>query len=129
MGSLSERPVAHPIHPKIAKVAKYERRKFRKFSTWKQILVSITAYVIGPGQPCANYPGKTATGTQVTTRTAAVDPSFIRLGTTLKIPGMGLYTAQDTGSGIVGNRVDLAVWSCREAFDWGRRSMVISYKA
>lgn len=53
--------------------------------------------------------------------TVAVDPRVIPLGTRLYIDGYGFAIAEDIGSSIKGNRIDLFMESKAEALKWGRR--------
>lgn len=53
----------------------------------------------------------------------AVDPSVISLGTVLHDAEGKLYRAEDTGSGIKGNRIDLFVGNHQEALNMGVREM------
>lgn len=66
------------------------------------------------------YP--TASGTKmVQGRTIAVDPRDIPLGSKVSIEDMGEYVAEDTGSAIKGNRVDIYFDSHKEALEFGRQ--------
>lgn len=73
--------------------------------------------------PCSicngGYTG-TATGARLTPwYTIAVDPSVIKLNSTVYIDGYGEFKAQDTGSAIKGNRIDVCVSSHEEAYRLG----------
>jgi 3D (Asp-Asp-Asp) domain-containing protein len=70
--------------------------------------------------------GTTATGIPVGWGVAAVDPGVIPLGTHLEIPGYGEAVAADTGSAIVGGRIDLWFPTCAQAGGWGSRSVRIA---
>ncbi|HEY3922520.1 MAG TPA: 3D domain-containing protein [Gaiellaceae bacterium] len=70
--------------------------------------------------------GTTATGIPVGWGVAAVDPGVIPLGSHLTIPGYGEAVAADTGSAIVGDRIDLWFPSCAQASGWGSRSVTIA---
>lgn len=73
--------------------------------------------------PCAACNGgnsRTATGAPLTSwYSVAVDPSVIPLNSTVYIDGYGTFQAQDTGSAIRGNRVDVCVSSHSEAMRLG----------
>lgn len=65
---------------------------------------------------CTDY---TYNGTYLRRGLVAVDPNIIPLGTRLYIPGYGEALADDIGGAIQGNRIDLAMDTLDEAFDWG----------
>lgn len=61
----------------------------------------------------------TKSGTQpVEGRTVAVDPDVIPLGTEIIIDG-NIYTAEDTGSAIKGNRIDIYFTDHQKAVEFG----------
>ena len=73
----------------------------------------------------------TATGTRVGRRisgVAAADPDLLPLGSVVNISSDlpeydGIYTVLDTGPAVQGRIVDLYMWSCFEALDFGRRAV------
>lgn len=74
---------------------------------------------------CEEYPhicggnGTTFSGAPVTAGlTVAVDPEVIPIGTVLYIEGVGVRVAQDTGSAIKGQKIDIAVETHAEAENW-----------
>lgn len=70
-----------------------------------------------PGDPAY---GVTASGAPARTDwTVAVDPGLIPLGALLYIEGMGIRRAEDTGSSIVGARIDVFVGTHDEALRFG----------
>lgn len=81
---------------------------------YKKILnnVTLTAYSAGPASTGKDesHPqyGVTSSGTTVTEgRTIAVDKSVIPLGWWVYIEGLGFRRAEDTGSAVKGNKVDV----------------------
>ena len=54
----------------------------------------------------------------------ATDPRVIPLGTKFKINGKTVLAA-DTGSYIIGRRIDIWMESCREAINFGMRRVVV----
>ena len=87
----------------------------------RALYVSATAY-------SAHDPGngnRTATGTLVRRGVIAVDPSVIPLGTRVFIPGYGEAVAEDIGSGIHGQRIDVAFDTHAEALMFGRQDLEI----
>lgn len=68
----------------------------------------------------ANAQGITASGKRVQVgKTIAVDPKVIKLGSQVYIDGYGYMEAQDTGSAIKGNIIDVYVESHQEALNLG----------
>lgn len=67
---------------------------------------------------CGSGDGLTATGIPVTPGVCAVDPSVIPLGSTVIIDNQR-YLAADTGGGVRGLHVDIAVPTHQEALDFG----------
>lgn len=70
----------------------------------------------------------TYTGTHVARGTIAVDPSVIPLHSRLRVPGYGRGVALDTGSAIVGRRIDVYLppkHGCAASWSWGRRALTV----
>ncbi len=82
--------------------------------------LDMTATAYGPG-PLDNgkWNNQTFMGGIVRKGVAAVDPRVIPMGTKLWIEGYGEAIAEDQGSAIKGNRIDLAFNSRQEALDYG----------
>ena len=70
--------------------------------------------------------GRTSSGLPTGYGVVAVDPSVIPLGTHMTVPGYGEAVAADTGSAIVGARIDLWFPTLDQARAWGRRTVTIS---
>jgi 3D (Asp-Asp-Asp) domain-containing protein len=82
-----------------------------------------TAYTAGCRGCSAS--GRTALGYHAGYGIVSVDPSVIRLGSRLYIPGYGEAIAGDTGGNIKGNRIDLGFNSYRDAIQFGRREITV----
>lgn len=73
--------------------------------------------------------GNMRTGVRVRDGMAAGDPSVLPLGSVVRVSHpdgrlIGIFVIMDTGGAIRGNKIDLWFDSCREALDWGIRSVV-----
>lgn len=89
------------------------------------LTMEATAYEPGP-QSCGIYAnGYTYTGKKATYGIAAVDPKVIPLGTKLYIEGYGFAAAEDIGSAIKGNRIDVCYDTVRECLLWGRKTVKV----
>jgi 3D (Asp-Asp-Asp) domain-containing protein len=82
---------------------------------------------------CGTGDGITYTGTKATVgRTVAVDPAVIPLGSWLYIEGFGWRRAEDTGSAVRGNIIDIYVGEGEKArqaaLRAGRRQVKILYR-
>lgn len=83
-------------------------------------MLDMTATAYGPG-PLDNgiWKDKTYLGGSVQQGVAAVDPNVIPMGAKLWVEGYGAAIAEDQGSAIKGNRIDLAFNTRSEALDYG----------
>lgn len=84
----------------------------------KVLQMTATAYAPGP-QDNGKWGNRTYVGGLVRKGVVAVDPRVIPLGTRLWVEGYGPAVAEDEGSAIVGNRIDLAFNSSPEAENYG----------
>jgi 3D (Asp-Asp-Asp) domain-containing protein len=68
----------------------------------------------------------TASGAGVHSGVAAADPELLPVGSVIDIDSLpghynGIYTVLDTGPAIQGRQLDLYMWSCNEALEFGRQ--------
>lgn len=62
---------------------------------------------------------------------AASDPKVLPIGSIVRVTGTGearfdgVYSVHDTGPAIQGHILDLYMWSCYEALDFGRRKIEV----
>jgi 3D (Asp-Asp-Asp) domain-containing protein len=73
----------------------------------------------------------TASGARVRTGIAAADPLLLPVGTVVRVdmPNprySGIWTIMDTGPAVQGRTIDLYLWSCYEALDFGRRPVRVT---
>lgn len=127
---LSEVVIKEPVN-KIVQVQKIETsrgstlpRTTSNTTTGGGTTYKITAYC-----PCAKCCGKTtgrtAAGTKATAgRTVAASSQFA-FGTQLNIGGH-IYTVEDRGGAINGNKIDIFVNSHAEALQWGVKYMTVN---
>ncbi len=93
-------------------------------SKTKRIKMIATAYY--PGDPLAWKDGTiTCLGQKMQRGIVAVDPKVIPLRTRLYISGYGYGYAGDTGSAIIGNRIDLGVNNAQEEKSWMHREVIV----
>lgn len=98
--------------------------KIYDLSKAKRIKMIATAYY--PGDPLAWGDGTvTCLGQKMQRGIVAVDPRIIPLRTRLYISGYGYAYAGDTGSAIIGNRVDLGVNNTQEEQSWMHREVTV----
>src|SRR6476646_7274292 len=73
----------------------------------------------------------TASGVDVQARIAAADEALLPEGSVISVSGVpeqyrGIYTVMDTGPKVLGRHVDLYMWNCDEAVDFGRRDILLT---
>jgi 3D (Asp-Asp-Asp) domain-containing protein len=73
----------------------------------------------------------TASGVGVRAGIAAADPKILPIGSVIRLDGVdapyqGIYTVLDTGPEIQGREVDVYMWSCTEAKNFGRKKVLVS---
>lgn len=99
----------------------------------KVLAMTATAYDLSfqstGRRPGDKYYGITASGTKIRPGVVAVDPSVIPLGTKLYVestdgtPDYGYASAEDKGSAIKGNKIDLYLETAQEVRKFGRRTV------
>lgn len=127
---LSEVVIKEPVN-KIVQVQKIETSRGNTLprTTSNTTTTGGTTYKITAYCPCAKCCGKTtgrtAAGTQATAgRTVAASSQFA-FGTQLNIGGH-IYTVEDRGGAIKGNKIDIFVNSHAEALQWGVKYMTVN---
>lgn len=73
----------------------------------------------------------TSTGVAVRNGIAAADKDLLPSGSVIQIDSVGprydgIYTVMDVGPKVQGRHVDLYLWSCHEALQFGRRSISLT---
>ena len=107
--------------PKKEKIVVREVKQVEKEVDWYYFIAS--GY--SANDPAQGTDNITATGKEVRKGIIAVDPDVIPLGTKVEIKDMGIFTAEDTGGKIKGNRVDIYFDSKKEAKEFGRKGVWI----
>lgn len=128
---ISEKVVTEPVN-KIVQVQKKVATTSRSVSLPRTSSASTsgaTTYKITAYCPCSKCCGKstgrTASGTKATPgRTVAASSKFA-FGTKLNIGGH-VYTVEDRGGAVNGNKIDIFVSSHSEALAWGVRYLPVS---
>lgn len=72
----------------------------------------------------------TASGVRPRTGIAAADADLLPVGSVIQVDTgeprySGVYTIMDTGPAVQGREIDVYMWSCYEALDFGRRPVQI----
>lgn len=96
---------------------KYIKKASTSSDTKKTLRVKAYAYTGG---------GYTAMGTKAKYGTLAVDPKVIPYGTKVYIKELNkVFTAEDCGGGIKGNKIDIYMSSSADCRNWGVRTITI----
>jgi 3D (Asp-Asp-Asp) domain-containing protein len=73
----------------------------------------------------------TTSGVAVQSGVAGADPELLPVGSVVEIDSLterynGIYTIMDTGPAVQGRQVDVYMWSCNEALEFGRRPVHVT---
>jgi 3D (Asp-Asp-Asp) domain-containing protein len=72
----------------------------------------------------------TQSGVNVKAGMLAADPNVLPIGSVVQLEGPdayeGIYAVMDTGPTVKGRHVDMYIWSCYEALDFGRRPVTLT---
>ena len=130
---ISEKVITEPVNKivQVSKVVTTRSSTLPRTTTTSTTTASaggavykITAYC-PCSKCCGKATGRTASGTKATAgRTVAASSKFA-FGTKLNIGGH-IYTVEDRGGAINGNKIDIFVNSHAEALQWGVRYMTVS---
>ena len=127
---LSEKIITEPVN-KIVQVQKKVQTTSRSSVTPRTAAVptnattyKITAYC-SCAKCCGKTTGRTASGTQATAGRTVAAPANFAFGTKLNIGGQ-IYTVEDRGGAIKGNKIDIYVNSHAAALQWGVRYLPVS---
>lgn len=122
---ISEVVIKEPVN-KIVQVNKVTSRSSlpRTTSATGGTTYKITAYC-SCAKCCGKSTGRTASGTMATAGRTIAAPANFAFGTKLNIGGH-IYTVEDRGGAIKGNKIDIYVSSHSEALQWGVRYLPVS---
>lgn len=90
----------------------------------KWIWGNISAYC-SCAKCCGKTNGITASGTKATANRTIAASSIYKFGTKIEIEGLGVFTVEDRGGAITGNKIDVYMNSHQEALQFGRRNLRI----
>ena len=114
--------LAHPYEEVLETWRRKQAEKWRNLPT-EPFSINASAYTAAADE-CGKSDGITASGIPVQEGRTLACPSRFPFGTTIFIEGMGLYVCEDRGGAIKGNRFDIYMKTKREAFAFGRRSLI-----
>jgi 3D (Asp-Asp-Asp) domain-containing protein len=73
----------------------------------------------------------TASGVAVQSGVVAADPELLPVGSVVELDSLpprynGIYTVMDTGPAVQGRLLDIYMWSCNEALQFGRKPVHVT---
>jgi len=101
---------------------------------WNVGIMEVTAYApLSPnaveGMDYSGNPLVTASGARTKPGVTVAASRNIPFGTNMWVDGFGWRVVEDRGGMIGEGKIDVAMWSRREALKWGRREVVVVYPA
>lgn len=90
----------------------------------KRFLANISAYTAAADE-CGKSDGITASGRMVKENHTIACPREFKFGTKIKIEGHGTYVCEDRGGAIKTNKLDIYMKTKKQAFQFGRRNLMV----
>ncbi|QQS61769.1 MAG: 3D domain-containing protein [Candidatus Moraniibacteriota bacterium] len=109
----------------------YERKmslwRKKQENRWKNLseenfVINASAYTASADE-CGKSDGITASGVKVEPKRTLACPPEYPFGVKISIDGMGMYTCEDRGGAIKGNKFDIYMETKKEAIAFGRRNL------
>lgn len=120
--------IVSAYHAEQKTVIEKEVVRYEKLSTKtvQSFTAEVTAYTAGY-ESCGKLPnhpayGITANGNEVRKGIIAADTNVLPFGTKVYIEDLGIFTVDDTGGDIKGNRIDIYMDNLNEAMKFGRQN-------
>ncbi|HPN54882.1 MAG TPA: 3D domain-containing protein [Candidatus Moranbacteria bacterium] len=106
-------------------LAKWKEKQADKWDNLPkgQFKINASAYTAAADE-CGKSDGVTASGLKVKEKRTIACPKEFPFGAKISIEGMGIYTCEDRGGAIKGNKIDIYVETKKEAFDFGRQHLM-----
>ncbi|NCU42705.1 MAG: hypothetical protein EOM19_08455 [Candidatus Moranbacteria bacterium] len=89
----------------------------------EEFIINASAYTSAADE-CGKSDGITASGIKVQAKRTLACPPTYPFGVKMYIEGMGVYTCEDRGGAIKGNKFDIYMETKKEAFAFGRRNLM-----
>lgn len=89
----------------------------------EKFTINASAYTAAADE-CGKSDGVTASGLKVQEKRTLACPPQYPFGAKLKIDGFGVFTCEDRGGAIKGNKFDIYMQTKSEAFAFGRRNLI-----
>lgn len=116
------KPVLDERDEKIIKTWKVKQAPQWSTLPKEQFVINASAYTAAADE-CGKSDGITASGVKVQDKRTLACPPQYPFGAKIKIDGMGIFTCEDRGGAIKGNKFDIYMETKSEAFAFGRRSL------
>ena len=126
--------MSHKLHPpkgskkRTVRIEATAYDNGKKSCGWKRNWYGRPVYAYGPNKGKPKKVGLTASGKQASMGTIAADTKYYPFGTVMYVPGYGYGVVEDRGGAIKGpNRIDLWYPSHKQALNWGRKTVKVTY--
>lgn len=106
-------------------LAKWKEKQSDKWGNLPkgQFKINASAYTAATDE-CGKNDGITASGLKVKEKRTIACPKEFPFGAKIRIENMGVYTCEDRGGAIKGNKIDIYVETKKEAFEFGRQHLM-----